>query len=321
MDWKDKNVLITGITGFVGSSVARMLVARGARVVGLVHNKKRVDLGILDRCDIVYGDITDYDCLRGIISRYEIDTVFHFAAYSIVRISARDPMTTYNVNVMGTVNLLEAIRNVGTTVRRIVVASSDKAYGDIEIPYRESQLLDPTNTYDTSKACMDMISRTYALNYDMPIVVTRCSNIYGPGDTNLSRLIPNTIRRIFNGEAPTVYEDVARMEREFIHIADVVSAYDLLGTEELHFSSYNIGGTGEAKILTVIQYISDLMGYKGEPIIVPRDNVFREIMSQSIDSTRLQNDVGWSWDYDLVSGLQDTINHYVDFFETGEVLL
>lgn len=325
-EWDNRNILITGINGFIGSSVAKAVKEYGANVFGIVQevNNIREDL---NGCTILRGNICDYDFVRNVISAYEIDTIFHFAAYAIVRISARDPKTAYEVNIMGTVNILEAARSIGTC-KAIVVASSDKAYGDHKkLPYTESFALQPKNTYDTSKACMDMVSRTYAHNYNMPVVVTRCSNVYGPGDLNLSRIIPNSIRRVLNGLPPQIYEDVSSMEREFIYIDDVVRAYLLL-TEEIlsggtlykdkkynekvpvSGEAFNIGGGGPTKIYDLVRLISKLSGFKELPTVIERESSFKEIKKQYIDASKLQKITGWRERVTLEQGIEKTIEWY-----------
>jgi CDP-glucose 4,6-dehydratase len=312
--WKGKKVLITGISGFVGSRIAEKLISLGAEVVGVVKDLN-IDAGVAMStlgAVIEHGDICDYQFLRRVISEHEIEVVFHFAAYSIVRVSARDPLTTYNVNIMGTVNLLEAIRNVGSTVKSIVVASSDKAYGDHEtLPYTESLPLQPKNTYDTSKACMDLIARSYAHNYGMPIVVTRCSNIYGPGDRNFSRIIPNTIRRILEGKQPMLYSDVENMEREFIFIDDVITAYVKLAqvAEKYAGEAFNIGETEPIKIRKLVELVCKVMGREDlEPEIVPREVTFKEIQKQFIDASKIEEAIKWLPTTGLAVGIDQTAN-------------
>lgn len=317
--WKGKNVLITGVTGFIGSHLARRLRKEGARVVGIVRDIDRVAPALMDRC--LMGDICDYDFVRRAISDNEIEFVFHLAASAIVRISARDPMTTYQVNVMGTVNVLEACRSVGKCTS-IVVASSDKAYGDHEeLPYKETHALVPKNTYDTSKACMDMVARSYAHNYDMPVVVTRCSNVYGPGDMNLSRIIPNTINRILSGVPPLLYSDIEKMEREFIYVDDVTNAYLALArvANSDAGQAYNIGGTGPVRIRDLTKLICDKMNrHDLEPEIVQRDNAFREIQRQYIDAGFLCNSTGWNPEVSLDDGISRTVCWYTDFFRNRQ---
>jgi CDP-glucose 4,6-dehydratase len=320
VSWRGKNVLVTGINGLIGSNVARMLLYSGANVVGIVRDASHAnsDLFRFPNLSLFPGNVTDYRFLREVISTKEVEYVYHFAAYSIVRISAHDPLNAFDVNVMGTVALLEAARNVGNC-KRIVVASSDKAYGDHdELPYTENHALQPRNTYDASKACADIVARTFASNYGMPVVVTRCSNVYGPGDYNLSRIVPNTIRRLYNGERPLLYSDVEGMEREFIYVDDVVDAYDRLGRlESPEHTAYNIGGLGPMRIRDLVSVICQKFGRPDvEPEIVQRDNVFREIQRQYIDSSRLARETGWAPRFNVGDGIHNTILWYQDLYRS-----
>lgn len=315
--WRGRNVLITGVTGFIGSALAERLVKRGAIVSGLANDFKCVRRdSVVSSVRIMFGDVYDYEKMCELISSNEVDTIFHLAAYSIVRVAAHDPLSTYRVNVMGTAALLEAARNVGK-VRQIIVASSDKAYGDHEtLPYVESHPLQPRNTYDTSKACMDMIARTYATNYGMPVCVTRCSNVYGPGDRNLSRIVPNTIRRVLSGKCPQLYSDVETMEREFIFIDDVIDALEMLGSadpQDTREEAYNIGGTGPIKIRDFVEMIAKEadQNFCGEIEIVERDEVFREIRKQYIDASKLMCGFGWRPKTDVKVGLKKTVAWYL----------
>ncbi len=320
--WKGRNVLVTGIGGLIGSSIARRLLDEGACVTGIVReaSNSHADLERHPNLTLFMGDVTNYQFLREVIASREVDTIFHMAAYAIVRIAAQDPLNAYNVNVMGTVALLEAARNVGRC-RRIVAASSDKAYGDhLELPYVETFALEPRNTYDTSKACADMIARTYALNYDMPVVVTRCSNVYGPGDFNLSRIVPNTIRRLCDGKAPMLYSDIEKMEREFIYIDDVVDAYLLLGENGMEDAgeAYNIGGSGPTQIRDLVDRICVVAGYENvECEIVQRAPSFREILRQYIDATKIASAYGWAPGTSLHQGLVKTVAWYKELFKCG----
>lgn len=311
--WQGRSVLITGITGFVGSSIAQRLLNEGAEVTGIVKDVRGDERGFMHRCNIALGNITDYDLLRSTISRYEVDTIFHLAANAIVRVAAQDPFSAYDVNVMGTVALLEAARNVGKC-RSIVVASSDKAYGDhADLPYRETLALQPKNTYDTSKACMDMVARSYAQNYRMPVCVTRCSNIYGPGDRNFSRIIPNTVAKILDGKKPVLYRSIERMEREFIYIDDVVDAFVRLALAggTVAGEAFNVGGTGPVKIRDLVEKIAALMGKPDIGVeIKDRDEVFKEIERQYIDATKIKECVGWEPMTSLDVGLSKTVDYY-----------
>jgi CDP-glucose 4,6-dehydratase len=309
------NVFITGIGGFVGGAVAQALVGVGANVVGLVRSvNEPSNPKLMSECKIYVGDVCDFDLMSEIISRNEIDVIYHFAAYSIVRVSARDPRSTYAINIMGTVNLLEAARQVGKC-NRIIVASSDKAYGEHEtLPYMEDFPLLPKNTYDVSKACMDLISQSYGTNHGLPVIVTRCANIYGPGDSNTSRVIPGTILRLMNGMKPMLYSDIEGMEREFIYIDDVVDAYLRLAELKCHPGMvFNIGANNPIRISELVKKICILMG-KGdvELDIVERDPEFKEIQSQSIDGSLLMETTCWEPKVDLDEGLERTIKYYLE---------
>jgi CDP-glucose 4,6-dehydratase len=219
---------------------------------------------------------------------------------------------------MGTATVLEAVRNVGKAVKRVVVASSDKAYGDHDVlPYTENHDLRPSNIYDASKAAMDLCAQAYAKNHDMPIVVTRCSNVYGPGDKNTSRLVPNTIIRLLDGRLPQIYSDVMEMEREFIYIDDVVDAYvRLLVANENIFDGrpYNIGGAGPMKIRELVRMMAEKIdgADPDEFKIVHREMGFDEIMCQHIDARALQDATGWRRRIDIHEGLSRTIAHYAE---------
>ena len=312
-DWKGKKVLATGAAGFIGGAITRRLLNEAAEVTCLVRSSGWQENFNFQGATIFEGHVADYDLMCEIISSQEIEYIFHLAANAIVRVAARDPMQTYHTNVMGTVALLEATRTVGKTVKKVVVASSDKAYGDhTKLPYFETMALQPKNTYDTSKACADMIARTYAHNYEMPVCVTRCSNVYGPGDANMSRIIPNSICRVLRGEAPQLYSDVSEMEREFIYIDDVVEAFLLLGMSQDFTDgfAYNVGGAGPVKVERLVEMIVEQMGSDLKVEVIPRDPQFKEIQRQYIDATILNIATGWSPSVRLEEGLRKTIEWY-----------
>lgn len=312
--WRAKNVLVTGAGGFIGSQLAARLRSIGANVVAAVGNINKFAIGLSNiGCIVEDCDVTDPDKIRRLISLHDIDIVYHLAAFSIVRLAARDPVSTYNVNVMGTVNVLEACRSVGH-VQKVVVASSDKAYGDhVELPYLESFSLQPKNTYDVSKACMDMISRSYAHNYGLPVVVTRCSNVYGPGDMNKSRIVPNTIDRVLHGEPPMLYADVQDMVREFVYVDDVVEAYVLLGEsgEKTNGRAFNIGGTQSLSVRDVVSTILNVMKRNDlVPIVKEREGTFKEIGRQYLDAWELEDKTGWEPTIGIREGLSRTVDWY-----------
>lgn len=303
MGVKLKNILVTGAAGFVGKAIADRLHDLGANVVGIVS-----DLNHKSPWCAEVADITNHDKMRDLVSRYEIDIIYHLAAYSIVKTAAKDPLSTYKVNVLGTVSVLEAARQVGKKGIRVIAASSDKAYGDHEIlPYKETFPLLPKNTYDVSKACADLISQSYVGNYGLDVIVTRCSNIYGPGDTNYSRLVPNTIRRCLLGKGYQIYNDVAEMYREFIYIDDVVNAYVLLADYSGNEKVFNIGKNEMTNVGNLAKLIADICQTNlGE--VIEREGSFKEIKKQSIDASLLMKETGWEATTDLIDGFSKTVD-------------
>src|SRR5215510_7174648 len=209
--WKNRNAFVTGATGFVGAHVARALVERGARVVCLQRDSVRANL--LDLFDlrrkvaVVNGSVEDYGLMERVLTEYEIEAVFHLAAQAIVGAANRSPLSTFEANIRGTYFLMEACRR-NQTVKRVVVASSDKAYGShTDLPYQEDFPLLGLFPYDASKACTDILARSFAHTYKTPVVVSRFANIYGPGDMNLSRVIPGTILSVLRDQAPVIRSD------------------------------------------------------------------------------------------------------------------
>jgi CDP-glucose 4,6-dehydratase len=309
---ENKKVLVTGATGFIGRAIADRLFESGVKVIGTCNEAP--DRDGVPPWQLVLADVLDFEVLADLISRHEIDIVFHLAAYSIVKTAAVNPIRTFDVNVMGTVNILEAARVYGKTGISVIVASSDKAYGDHDkLPYEETFPLLPTNVYDVSKAAMDLIAQTYAKTYGLDVVVTRCSNVYGPGDDNYSRLIPNTICRLLGEKEAAIYEDVYSMEREFIYIDDVVDAYIAIASEETpKHVVYNIGQNKPMKICDVIDEIYDACGRtRGQTFeLLTRSTSFQEIQKQCISSERLQNATGWKPKTSLKHGLEKTVRWY-----------
>lgn len=324
--WKDKNVLITGVGGFVAFSIAAKLVELGANVTGVIKDfnsmasqKMAMSPHIVSKINYTVGDICDYDFLRRTINKYEISTCFHLAAVSTVRICSRDPLVAFRTNIEGTWNVLEACRS-GKTLNSIVVASTDKCYGTpVRLPYKEDDVLGGLATYDASKACTDIISRSFAFNYNMPVAVTRCCNIYGPGDLNISRIIPNSIKRIMDGKPAMLWRDSAEMVREFIYIDDVVDAY-LKIAENIEITkgnAYNIGTNEYIKVEDFVKKIFSCMNMESKVEIMDREADFKEIPEQYLDSTKIKEQLGWEAKYDISSGLKRTVDWYMDFFKNS----
>jgi|TARA_B100001564_G_C20623171_1_gene663365 CDP-glucose 4,6-dehydratase len=308
-----KNILITGINGFVGSSLAEKEVESGNNVIGIVRDVNiKTHKDILDRCTVIRGDIEDIDLLERVVSDYEIDLIYHLAALSIVRIADKNPLNCYRSNIMGTINLLESVRRIKPEIK-VVVASSDKAYGTHDtLPYTEDMKLQPDDPYSTSKACADLLAQSYHKTYGMDVNVIRCANIYGPRDMNLSRIIPNTIRKILNNQKPQIYSGVLNFKREFLFIDDVCEAYQLLSNTGVAGEIYNIGDTEFYTIKDLVQEISDIMEFTDGYEVMGKD--FLEIPFQYMSADKLKS-LGWSKKHSFNQGLVKTIDWYKKIFK------
>lgn len=318
MDFKGKNVLITGINGFLGSTCAKKFLEEKAHVIGVVNDyNKKSKRHLLDKCSIVQGDIRNIDVVKYTLSKYEVDYVLHLAAQPIVRICDNDPYNAYTTNIIGTLNILESIRSLKNRPSRVVVITSDKAYGPhSKLPYTEDSELVVADSYCTSKACQDMITRSYANTYNLPVVVVRAGNLYGPGDLNTSRLIPRSIIRMLSGSSPVLYSSVAEFVREFIYVEDVVEAFKVLLESGSTGEAYNIGGTIPMRILDVISMIKDKIDPTMEISLVDRD--FYEIKEQYLSCDKLSS-LGWSPTVGLGEGLDKSIAWYRDYLNSGGI--
>ena len=310
--FKGSNLLITGANGFVGTAAVNHFLNRGAHVVALVKdiNRKTLLPSASSNFSIARGDILDRDSVRTILNHYEIDYVLHLAAESIVKICDSDPYSAYTTNVVGTLNVLEEARTSKRRPKKIIVMTSDKAYGPAEVPYKEDTPPVVGDSYATSKTCQDFLSRSYAKTYGLPVVVARASNIYGPGDLNISRLIPRSILNLFNGERPMLYNGVAEFVREFLYIDDVLSGYEVMFEKGVDGEPYNIGGTGHFRIKEVIQMIVDKVAPTASIDIVEKS--FYEIPVQYIDGSKLMA-LGWEPQTKLSEGLDRTIEWYRNY--------
>lgn len=307
------NVFVTGANGFIGQALVKKLKKEGHHVVILQRDLSRDQQVEADH--IVIGDLTDINVLRRAITDYEVESIFHLGAQSIVRICANDPVSAYQTNVLGTVNLLEAVRTSGMNhVRSVVVSTSDKAYGHAPTPYTEDTPLMPKYTYECTKACQDIVCQNYFHNYGVPVKIARCSNIYGPGDPNWSRLIPNTIRRALKDQSPQLYSDVAEYVREFVYIDDIVDAFQLLDSSGKPGEVYCVGGTDRAKVLDVIGMTLTLCEKPHLYIeLINKPATFKEIEQQYIDGSKIKA-LGWSPKFSLEKGLTATIQYYKELF-------
>jgi CDP-glucose 4,6-dehydratase len=322
-------VLVTGAQGFVGGWVAERLLAAGATVVvprrdDPPDSRFRTE-GIEERCTIVMGDLTDYAAMLRILNEYEVRCVFHLAAQTIVGKAHRTPLSTWDSNVRGTYTLLEACREAaaaGVPVERIVVASSDKAYGDQGgVPYREDTPLLARYPYDVSKACTDLIARSYAVTYELPVAVSRLANVYGGGDMNFSRLVPDTARALVHGKRPVIRSD-GSPERDWIYVDDAVDAYltmaGSLDDPELRGRAWNVG-TGEAvSVLELVRTLVRVSEKDLDPDVQGEGTPTGEIDRQVLDSTAIRDELGWEQRFDLERGLAASWDWYRDRLAESE---
>src|SRR3954468_23775370 len=321
MNWSGTTVLVTGAQGFTGSCRAERLVNAGSEVVVLRRDydpgSRFHSEGIEDRCTVVHADVLDYESLLRIIHQYQFRAIFHLAAQALVGIANRSPLATFESNVRGTYMLLEAVRAagvVGDRVERVVVASSDKAYGDVDtLPYHEDQPLEPAYPYDVSKACADLIARSYAVTFDMPVAVTRLANVYGGGDANYSRIVPETMRAIVRGERPVLRSD-GSPERDFIYVEDAVDAYlavaRSLERPELRGRAWNAGAGEPIAVMDLVRRIVAASGKDVEPDVQCEGTPHGEHNRQYLDSTAIREELGWQPRWDLDRGLAETYGWY-----------
>jgi CDP-glucose 4,6-dehydratase len=311
-----RSVLVTGAHGLLGSWLVGSLLGEGARVVAIRRDEPAVSalalLGLADRVDLVHGDICDHDLIARALAEYEVDSVFHLAAQTLVGTANHAPLSTFETNIRGTWLVLEACRRHG--VQSLIVASSDKAYGpQRELPYREAHPLAPVYPYDVSKAAADLLARSYWHTFGVPVAVTRFANLYGGGDTNRSRLVPEAVRAALSGTAPVLRSD-GSPERDFLYVEDAVGAYlaiwrALLGGEG-RGEAFNAGGGVPHRVRDVVELICRLAGTEIEPELRGQGVPAGEIDRQWLDATKLRELTGWRPTVTLEAGLRRTIDWY-----------
>jgi CDP-glucose 4,6-dehydratase len=314
--WHDTRVLVTGATGLVGSWLVQRLLDAGADVVCLVRDAvPRSSLlvsGAIDRCVVVRGDVTDQALLERTLGEYEVSTVFHLAAQTVVGVANRNPVSTFESNIAGTWSLLEACRR-SPLVESIVVASSDKAYGDQPVlPYDEEMPLQGRHPYDVSKSCTDLIAASYAHTYDLPVVITRCGNFFGGGDLNWNRLVPGVIRDVRRGRSPVIRGDGTHI-RDYLYVEDGAAAYMLLAARlkidrQLRGRAYNISADHVMSARAFAERLVEAMG-ETFPLDI-RGTASGEIREQRLDSSRARRELGWQPAFDLETAVARTIAWY-----------
>ena len=317
--WRDRPTLVTGATGLVGGWLVRQLLAGGAHVVCLVRDwapqSELVRARMIDQVVSVRGDLRDQALLERVLGEYEIATVIHLAAQTIVGIANRNPISTFETNIQGTWALLEACRR-SPLVKQIILASSDKAYGDhLKLPYDEQTPLQGRHPYDVSKSCADLIGTSYAMTYGLPVVITRCGNFYGGGDLNWNRIVPGTIRSVLRGQRPIIRSDGLYV-RDYFYVEDGAAAYlrlaeCLAAAPELRGQAFNFSNELQVTVLDIVRRILSLMDSELEPDV--RNEATNEIRHQYLDSAKARELLSWQPLFSLEEGLRRTIAWYRAF--------
>lgn len=323
--WMDRTVFVTGATGFLGGHLVRELINLKAQVIALVRDwipdstfyREKMN----EKVQVVNGDLENRELLERILVEYEIATVFHLAAQTIVSVAYNNPISTFNSNILGTWNILEACRRT-PTLKQVIVASSDKAYGSVgHSLYTEETPLSGTHPYDVSKSCADLISRTYFVTYGLPVCVTRCGNFFGEGDLNWNRLVPGTIRSIFRNKPPIIRSD-GNYIRDYFYIGDAARTYiylaeKMISDSSIHGETFNFSNESPISVLGMVHKILWLMGRQNDLIPAIRNEVTNEIIHQSLSTKKSKELLNWTPAFDMDEALRRTIKWYGIFFQEG----
>ncbi len=318
--WRDRPVLVTGATGLVGGALVEKLLAASADLVCLVRDwipqSELVASRAIERVKVVRGDVRDGALIERVLGEFEVDTVIHLAAQTIVGVANRNPVSTFDTNIRGTWEVLEACRR-SPCVKQIVMASSDKAYGEqSKLPYDEDTPLDGRHPYDASKSCADILAQTYAKTFSLPVAITRCGNFYGGGDLNWNRIVPGTIRSAIRGERPVIRSDGTPV-RDYFHAEDGAHAYitlaeALAADRSLSGQAFNFSNEQPITVLELTERLLRHLGSSLRPEI--RNEATNEIPHQYLSAARARARLGWAPLYDLDAGLEKTIAWYRRFF-------
>lgn len=317
--WSDRRVLVTGATGLVGSWLCRELVERSAFVVTYICDwdpqSELLRSGTVNRTNVILGRLEEADVVERAINLHEVDTVLHLGAQTIVGTAFRSPRQTFEANIAGTWNVLDACRRQSDLVQRIVVASSDKAYGTSPVlPYTEDMPLQGRAPYEVSKSCTDLIAQSYAVTYGVPVVIARCGNIYGGGDLNWSRIIPGTARSLIHGEQPYIRSD-GKAVRDYLHVKDVVTAYldlaDHADRPSMAGEAFNFSDESPLTVMEIYGAVCDEFDGWVEPFIA--NKAADEIPDQRLNAAKARQMVGWRPTLSLADGMRDTVAWYRDY--------
>ncbi len=327
LNWNESNVFVTGATGLIGSHLTIALNNLGARVTILKRDYTKNSLleltGEIKNTNIAHGELEDFDSVMRVISEYEIDTVFHLGAQAIETISVANPKKTFESNIKGTWNVLEACRIIGhesNKIRRIIVATSDKSYGPVNDPYTEDMPLRGETPYDVSKSCADLIAQSYFKTYGLPVCISRLGNVYGPGDTNFSRIIPGTIKSILEDKDIIIRSD-GKYVREYFYAKDASNSYIELASnmskKEVVGNAFNFSSGEQMSVMEVVNRIKKAM--KSEKIPVILDTAKGEIRTQMISTEKARKLLNWSPKYSFDLALHETIEWYKKFLSARKI--
>lgn len=321
--WQDRNVFITGATGLLGSWMVEELVSQGANITCLIRDwipdSKLVASGLSEQTNLVYGELQNYDLMVRVLNEYEINTVFHFGAQTIGGTSSRSALSTFESNIKGTWTLLEACRENRRLIERIVVASSEKAYGSHNnLPYTEDMALQGRFPHDVSKSCSDLIAQSYFHTYRLPLAITRSVNLFGGGDLNFNRLIPGTIRSALRNESPIIRSNW-RLVRDYFFVLNAVDGYiqlaEKMPDDALNGEALNFGYGEPLSVIELVDEILDIMGKSHlRPVILNEES--NEITDQYLDCSKAQRLLNWRPMYKRREGLRQTISWYEEYLES-----
>lgn len=319
--WEDKKILITGATGLLGSWLAKRLIKEKAKIFALIRDfdpqSELIRSEDYKKISIINGPLQDFSTLERAIASNDIEYVFHLAAQAIVGTAYINPLEAFESNVRGTYNLLEACRRFPQNIKGIIVASSDKAYGTSkDLPYHEGMPLKGIYPYEVSKSCADLIADSYFYTYNLPIAISRCGNIYGGADFNWSRIIPGTIKSLFDETAPIIRSD-GKFLRDYLYVEDVVSAYLLLAEKlqekEIQGQAFNFAPGKPYSVLEIVTLLQKIMKKQHlSPMIL--NSCKGEIKDQYLESSKANKLLKWSPAFSLDDGLKETVKWYEKYF-------
>ncbi|MFH1442337.1 MAG: GDP-mannose 4,6-dehydratase [Candidatus Omnitrophota bacterium] len=319
--WDNKRVLVTGFEGFLGSNLTKQLISDGAAVFGLdikTHRPQTIlTLAEYKKIKVIKGDVANYSLIKDIINNNNIQIVFHLAAEALVGRGYKNPLNTFKSNIRGTWNVLEACR-LADNLEAVIVASSDKAYGaHNNLPYKENFPLIGSHPYDVSKSCADLITNTYFHTYCLPVAITRCGNIYGPGDFNFSRLIPDAIKSLILNKTLKIRSD-GNFVRDYVYVDDIVAGYikiaELFKKYKLSGEAFNLSDENPITVIKLLDEINNT-GFHNRKVTYKIMNTAKyEIKKQYLSSIKARRILGWKPKYSLKEGLKKTADWYAGYF-------